>query len=264
MKMKIKLVVVTLLLASLCLFIGYYSPKIVMNNSKGIADSPTNTAQVETIVRNYLLKNPEIIYEVQTAFEAKQEGDAKAAQTDYLKQENSDLFRHSQDPVLGNPKGDVTVVEFFDYNCTYCRHALKDMDALIKADPNVRFVLKELPILGADSVEAHKVAQAFWALKPEKYGEFHRALLSSGHANRESAIQVAESLGISQADLKTALKNPNIQKLFEMNNQMASRLKITGTPAYVIKDTVALGAIGFDGLSQKVKNVRTCSSAVCP
>ncbi|MBR7518288.1 thioredoxin domain-containing protein, partial [Mycobacterium tuberculosis] len=84
------------------------------------------------------------------------------------------LFNSSLDAVFGNPKGDVTVVEFFDYNCGYCKRALPDMDALLKSDPKLRFVMKEFPILGPDSTKAHIVAKAFKALMPEKYLEFHR------------------------------------------------------------------------------------------
>ncbi len=227
------------------------------------APSQTNAAEIEQIVRNYLLKNPEIMSEVQTALETKREADAKSTQTAFLATAGADLFANANDAVIGNPNGDVTVVEFFDYNCGYCRRALSDMDALVKADPNVRFVLKELPILGPDSVKAHIVAQAFRKLMPEKYGDFHRALLSIGHADEASAIATATSLGANEADIKLAMGSPEIGQLFDQNNQMAQGLNITGTPSYVIKDTVVPGALGYEVLSQNVANVRKCQSATC-
>lgn len=222
-----------------------------------------DTAAIEAIVRNYLLKNPEIMSEVQTALEVKRESDAKATQTTYLAKAGADLFANPNDAVLGNPNGDVTVVEFFDYNCGYCRKAMDDMDALIKSDPNVRFVLKELPILGPDSVKAHIVAQAFRKLMPEKYADFHRALLTSGHADEATSLALAVSLGANEAQMKDGMGSKDIGILFDQNNQMAQGLNITGTPSYIIKDTVIPGAFGFEALSQNVANVRKCQSATC-
>jgi protein-disulfide isomerase len=223
----------------------------------------TNTVEIEGIVRAYLLKNPEIMTEVQTALDIKREAEAKSTQTAFLASAGADLFSNANDAVIGNPKGDVTVVEFFDYNCGYCRRALSDMDALVKSDPNVRFVLKELPILGPDSVKAHIVAQAFRKLVPEKYAEFHRTLLGLGHADEASALATAVGLGANEVDMKAAMDAPEIGKLFDQNNQMAQGLNITGTPSYVIKDTVVPGALGFEVLSQNVANVRKCQSATC-
>jgi protein-disulfide isomerase len=230
-----------------------------------IVDAPltTDTAQIESIVRAYLLKNPEIIVEVQTALETKRDQESKVAQADFLTKSGDTLFASANDAIIGNPKGDVTVVEFFDYNCGYCRRALGDMDALVAADPNVRFVLKELPILGPDSVKAHIVAQSFRKLMPEKYGEFHRNLLNSGHADEASAITVATLLGADEAKLRAGMGSPEIGVMFDQNNQMAQSLNITGTPSYVIKDSVVPGALGLEVLMEKVANVRKCQSATC-
>jgi protein-disulfide isomerase len=224
------------------------------------AEGAVNQAQVETIVRDYLLKNPEIMEEVQTALETKRNGEAKAAQTALLAKSGADLFQNANDAV---PKGDVTVVEFFDYNCGYCRRAMADMDQLVQSDPNVRFVLKELPILGPDSVKAHIVAQSFHKLHPEKYGEFHRALLGAGHADEASAIATAVSLGANEAALREGMESPDIGKLFEANNNLAQGLNITGTPSYVIRDAIVPGAMGYETLAEKVSNVRKCQSATC-
>jgi protein-disulfide isomerase len=166
--------------------------------------------------------------------------------------------------VLGNPKGDVTVVEFFDYNCGYCKRALIDMDSMIKADPNLRFVLKEYPILGEDSVKAHVVAQAFRNTMPDKYAEFHRALLGGeARADEGRAIEIAVSLGAKEADLRKAMEDAAIGATFDKNHQLATALGITGTPSYVIKDDVVFGAMGADVLSTKVANVRKCQSTAC-
>ncbi|MGB8817450.1 MAG: DsbA family protein [Rhizobiaceae bacterium] len=227
------------------------------------ADPVPDDAQIEKVVRNYLLTNPEIMLEVQTALETKREEQSRVARNDFISKSGDSIFNASQDAIIGNPKGDVTVVEFFDYNCGYCRRALGDMQALVKADPNVRFVLKELPILGPDSVKAHIVAQAFKKLMPEKYAEFHVALLEGGQANEDTATAVAVSLGADEAKLKAGMEAAEIGVLFEQNNALAQGLNVTGTPAYVIKDEVVPGALGLEVLAEKVANVRQCQKATC-
>jgi protein-disulfide isomerase len=219
--------------------------------------------KIEAVVRNYLLKNPEIMVEVQTALETKRDEQNRAARNAFIAKAGADLFNDREDAVLGNANGDVTVVEFFDYNCGYCRRAVGDMQALLKTDENVRFVLKELPILGPDSVKAHIVAHAFKKLVPQKYSEFHVALMEAGQATEESALALAVSLGADEAELRTGMGDPAIGASFERNNNLAEGLNITGTPSYVIKDEVVPGALGLEVLSEKVANVRQCQKATC-
>jgi protein-disulfide isomerase len=223
----------------------------------------TNKAEVEKIIKEYLLANPEILVEVQDALTAKREKEDKIARDKAIGEAGAAIFEASADAVIGNPKGDVTIVEFYDYNCGYCKRALSDMDAMVKADPNLKFVLKEYPILGEDSLKAHVVAQAFKKLMPDKYGEFHRALLSGERATEDSAIAVAVLMGAGEADLRKEMSDPAITALFDQNHQLATKLNITGTPSYVIKDDVVFGAMGADVLSGKVANVRKCQKTVC-
>jgi protein-disulfide isomerase len=224
----------------------------------------TNRAEVEKIIKEYLLANPEILVEVQSASTAKREKEDKIARDKVLSESSADIFSASADAIIGNPKGDVTVVEFYDYNCGYCKRALTDMNAMVKADPNLRFVLKEYPILGEDSVKAHIVAQSFRKLMPEKYGEFHRELLGGGgRADEARAMQVAVALGAKEADVRKGMEDPAIGSLFDKNHQLAESLNITGTPSYVIKDDVVFGALGADVLTQKVENVRKCQKTAC-
>jgi protein-disulfide isomerase len=220
-------------------------------------------AKIEAVVRNYLLSNPEIMLEVQTALETKREEKSRATRTAFITKSGSGIFKDAEDAVIGNPQGDVTVVEFFDYNCGYCRRAVGDMQALLKADANVRFVLKELPILGPDSVKAHIVAQAFKKLVPEKYNDFHVSLMEAGKATEETAIALAVSLGADETALKAGMGDPAIGAHFERNNMLAEGLNITGTPSYVIQDEVVPGALGLEVLAEKVANVRQCQKATC-
>jgi protein-disulfide isomerase len=168
------------------------------------------------------------------------------------------------DGILGNPEGSVTLVEFFDYNCGYCKRALADMDGMLAADPDLKFVLKEFPILGPDSQKAHVVSMAFRSLHPDLYPEFHRRLLgASGRADEASAIALAVELGADEAALRREMGNPAIGEAFARTYELADRLAITGTPSYVVGDEVVFGALGQEILTEKVANFRTCQSTVC-
>lgn len=215
-------------------------------------------------IREYLISHPEVMLDVQAALDKKQE-EARQTQSDKAIADNKKtIFNADYDVNIGNAKGDVTVVEFFDYNCGYCRHALSDTDTLLKNDKNIRYVLKEFPILGPDSVAASRVSDAFRKLAPEKYAEFSHTLLSSdGRASEDSAIEVATSLGVSEdAIRKEMAASPNVSTVKE-TYQLATDLGVTGTPAYVIGNEAISGAIGLDALTEKVANVRACGKTSC-
>ena len=222
------------------------------------------THDIEGIVRNYLVAHPEVLIEAINALEAKQADQQSASQKVAIADVGEALTSTPKGTALGNPDGDVTVVEFFDYNCGYCRHALSDMDALIKTDPKVRFVLKEIPVLGPDSVAASRVSLAFRDIAPDRYGAFHRKLLGSpGVANESRALDVAAGLGVDEAEIRKAMTSPAVVAALAETNRMANRLAINGTPSYVLGDTVVPGAIGAKGLESAVGNMRRCGSASC-
>ena len=233
----------------------------------GLAAEPTagfSRSEIETIVREYLIANPEIMLEVQDALEAKQRDQQQVAQLETIRGASEDIFNSAHDGVYGNPDGKFTLVEFFDYNCGYCKRALGDMLDLTKANPDVRFVLKEFPILGPDSQRAHIVGQAFQHLMPEKYGEFHVKLMSAaGRATEESAIKLAVSLGADEAALREEMKDPKIADVFNRTYEIANQLGITGTPSYVVGEEVVFGALGRDVLEQKIANLEQCGKATC-
>lgn len=215
-------------------------------------------------IKEYLVEHPEVLLDAQAALEKKQDA-ARLAQSSQAVIQNKDaIFNSKNDISIGNPKGDITVVEFFDYNCTYCRHALGDMETLLKQDTNVRFVLKEFPILGPDSVATSRVSDAFRKLAPEKYAAFHRALLGSdGRATEDSAIEVAGSLGVGEAAIRAEMaKSPNTDSV-KATYQLATDLNVTGTPAYVIGNETISGAIGLEAIQQKIANVRSCGKTAC-
>ena len=220
--------------------------------------------EIGEFIKEYLLENPEILVEVQDALQKKQEEQQQAKAKSAITDNEKTIYNSPYDIALGNPEGDVTIVEFFDYNCGYCKRALSDMDDILKEDKNVRFVLKELPILGPDSLAAHKVSAAFRDLAPEKYGEFHRALLGAeGRATEESAIALAATMGLSEADIrKTMADKPHDDAVREAYS-LANDLGITGTPSYVLGNEMVFGAVGADDLRTKIANVRACGKATC-
>jgi protein-disulfide isomerase len=228
------------------------------------ADGQLDRKAVETIVREYLLANPEIMLEVQQALEVKRQEEERAANLEAIEDSRSDIFNAAYDGVVGNPEGKVTIVEFYDYNCGYCKRAQEDMLALTAADPDLRFVLKEFPILGPDSQKAHVVSMAFRTLSPEKYGDFHNQLLGGeGRATEESAIKIALSLGADEAKLREEMKNPAINEAFAKTYEIANKLSITGTPSYVVGNEVVFGALGKDVLAEKIEAAKACVDASC-
>lgn len=217
--------------------------------------------QVETIVREYLLDNPEMLLEMQGALEAKQKEQQRVAHLDVIKQSKDEIFNSAFDGIVGNPDGKVTIVEFYDYNCGYCKRAQADMHALTKANPDLRFVLKEFPILGPDSQQAHVVSMAFRKLMPEKYGEFHDKLLGGeGRAGEASAVKLAIELGADEAKLREGMKDPEIVEVFSRTYDLANRLSISGTPSYIVGNEVVFGALGQEVLAEKIAAAKACQA----
>ena len=209
--------------------------------------------EIGAYIKEYLLANPEILMDMQEALQQKQmQAQQQQAEAAIAKNQKA-IFNAKYDISLGNPDGDVTIVEFFDYNCGYCKRALSDMDAMLEADKNVRFVLKELPILGPDSLAAHKVSAAVRDLAPEKYGEFHRALL--GGEGRADGGERDRSRRQARRQRRPTSARPMEEKPHDDavrdTYTLAQSLGITGTPSYVISNEAVFGAVGVDELSDE-------------
>ncbi len=219
---------------------------------------------VENIVREYLLANPELLLEVQDALETKQRAEQRVAQGRALSERADDIFLSTHQFSIGNPDAPVTVVEFFDYNCGFCKRALDDMAKLVDSSGQVRFILKEFPVLGEASLAAHRVSLAFGKLAPEKYNAFHRELLSQrGSKGREQALDLALSMGADETLLLAEMEKPYIAEAIREVYGIADDLGISGTPSYVLGDEVVFGAVGYDTLKSKIDNVRDCGSTEC-
>jgi len=217
--------------------------------------SPDQKHEIESIVKDYLVAHPEVLQEVMAALDKKtQEADAAKARTTILSNKAT-LFDSPHQVVLGNPNGNITLVEFFDYNCAYCKRALPDMMKLIQTDPNIKFVLKEFPVLGDHSVEAAHVAVAVRMQDPTgaKYIEFHQKLLGGrGAADGARALAVAKELGFDMERLQKDMNSPEVTTTINEDIKLADSLGINGTPSYIVGGELVVGAVGYDELKQKI------------
>ena len=215
--------------------------------------------QIESIVKDYLVQHPEVLKEAMDALEKhQQEVEAEKARAS-IRANNATLFNSSHQVVLGNPHGNVTMVEFFDYNCAFCKRALSDMMDLLKTDPDLKFVLKEFPVLGQGSVEAAHVAVAarMQDATGKKYIEFHQKLLGGrGPADKARALAVAKEVGFDMARIEKDMGSDEVKKTIDENMKLADALGVSGTPSYVVGDDLIVGAVGLDELKQKIKAER--------
>ena len=221
-------------------------------------------ARVEQIMRDYLTKNPEILVEMTTELDKRQAAQQAEQQQKTISENAAALFRSPVSHTAGNPDGDVTVVEFFDYNCGYCRRALPDVVKLTNDDGKVRLVLKELPIFGDDSEAAAKIALA--ADKQGKYFEMHQKLFSeSGKADKEKGLRIAKELNLDMEKLQKDAESDDIKKALDEAKDLAQKLNLQGTPLFLIGDRVVPGAPDdlYDQLKAKVVEVREkgCASS---
>jgi protein-disulfide isomerase len=227
--------------------------------------SDTQRGDIETIVRNYLLAHPEVLEEAMTELSKRQTA-AEAAKHEASVATNAEaIFNSPRGVVLGNKDGDVTFVEFFDYNCGYCKRAMADMLDLMKTDSKLKVVLKEFPVLSQGSVEAAQVAVAVRMQDPsgKKYLDFHQKLLNGrGPADKARAIAAAKEAGLDTARIEKDLASPEVRATIEENFKLAEAMGMNGTPSYVIGKQVVIGAVGLDALREKIGLAR-CGKATC-
>jgi len=221
--------------------------------------SEPQRGEIEKIIRDYLLRHPEVLQEAMAELEKKQAVAESEKARAAVKTNAQALFNSPRQVTLGNPQGDVTFVEFFDYNCGYCKRALDDMMTLMSKDPKLKVVLKEFPVLGPNSTEAAKVAVAVRMQDKtgKKYLEFHQKLLTGrGQADRPRALAVAKEIGLDMARLDKDLKSDEIDATLAESMKLAEALGLNGTPSYVIGNDVVIGAVGAATLGQKIQAAR--------
>jgi protein-disulfide isomerase len=217
---------------------------------------PKDRAALDQAIHDYLMAHPDVVVDALKA--AQQQADAQAAEQSRrtISSKKQEIFQSPDDLVQGNPKGDVTLVEFFDYRCPYCKQVEPSLDALLKEDGKLRIVYKEFPILGEASIYATKVALA--AKKQGKYAEFHNVMMATkGDINDETVLNVAKSIGLDVAKIKTDMNAPDVEKLIDANYALADALNIQGTPALILGDTLIPGAVDLDTMRKNIAAVRS-------
>jgi protein-disulfide isomerase len=227
--------------------------------------SAAQRTEIEKIIREYLVAHPEVLQEATAELEKRQAAAEAAKHAAAVKDNAEQLFRSKRHVVVGNPQGDVTFVEFFDYNCGYCKRALVDMLELIKDDSKLRVVLKEFPVLGPSSIDAARVAVAVRMQDKtgKKYLEFHQKLLSGrAQVDKARALAAAKEIGLDVARLERDLASDEVRQSLEESFNLAEKLGLNGTPSYVIGNEVIVGAVGVEALKQKVNTAR-CGRATC-
>jgi len=226
--------------------------------------SESQQVEIGDLVKDYLMKNPEVIRDAMQELQRKEQSAEAEARKSGVAQHAEMLFNSKRHAVIGNPKGDVTLVEFFDYNCGYCKRAHADTQKLLDEDKGLRVILKEFPVLGQGSEEAAQVAVAVNMLAPDKYKAFYDELLMSrGAVDGARAMAVAVDIGLDKAAIQAQLKNPEIAATINESYGLAQALGINGTPSYVLHNDVVVGAVGYDALKEKIKSVRACGSVTC-
>jgi protein-disulfide isomerase len=227
--------------------------------------SGAQRSEIEQIVKEYLVSHPEVLQDAMAELEKRQQAaEAEKAKT-AIKDNAKEIFSSSRQVTIGNPQGDVTLVEFFDYNCGYCKRALSDMLGIMKSDGKLKVVLKEFPVLGPGSVEAAQVAVAVRMQDPtgKKYLEFHQKLLGGrGQADKARALAVAKDIGLDMTRLEKDMASEEVKTTINENLKLAETLGLNGTPSYVVGSEVVVGAVGLEGLQEKVNTAR-CGAATC-
>ena len=227
------------------------------------SQAPIDPVTFNGMVEEYLLENPRILQRVATALDR----EIRLAETERaraaLASLHAEVYEDPHHVVLGNPEGDVTLVEMFDYNCGFCRQALPDLVALLEEDPNLKVILKELPVLSDESEAAARVALAVHASGGD-YWSFHQALFTGrGRVDAQSALATAEALGLDGTTLMQRAQSDETTAILAKNEAVARALGVTGTPSFILGDEVIAGAIGLDQLRLRIANLRDCGSTIC-
>jgi protein-disulfide isomerase len=227
--------------------------------------SDIQRGDIEKIIRDYIVKHPEVLEEAMNELSKRQAtADAEKHQVS-IAQNAEAIFNSPRGVQIGNKDGDVTFVEFFDYNCGYCKRAMTDMLELMKGDPKLKVVLKEFPVLSQGSVEAAQVGVAVRMQDPtgKKYLDFHQKLLTGrGAADKARAMAVAKEAGLDMARLEKDVGSAEVRATLEENMKLAESLGMNGTPSYVIGKQIVIGAVGAESLKEKI-GIARCGKATC-
>jgi protein-disulfide isomerase len=238
------------------LLLAAASVAVVRPSVAAAADfTPDQKKEIEAIVHDYLKSHPEALIDAIQGAEDKLKADEKDKAVQQLATHRQEVFNDPQSPIAGNPRGDVTLVEFFDYRCPYCKQVEPALEKLIGDDRQLKFVYKEFPVLGPDSETAARVALA--AKQQGKYDSFHRAMMNTqGHIDEATIFKVASSVGLDVDRARQDMKSPDIDKELKANLDLGGALDLSGTPSFIVGDTIVPGAISAADLKQLIATAR--------
>lgn len=221
------------------------------------AGEPIDRAQVEKIVEEYIRANPKVILESVQEYQKSQMLAEQNKQNAEIKGKIAEIEKNAIGSPMLNPDGDITVVEFFDYNCGACKMMYRSVKEVLDKDKKVRFIFKELPIFGPVSDANAKVALAVHLIAPDKYWDFHQRLFENeGQLTEAIAIKIATDLGIDEAALTAKKDSPEVVKLLESDRALAQEIKVQGTPALIIGDEFVPGAMPVEEFTKKIEEHR--------
>ncbi|HVY52578.1 MAG TPA: DsbA family protein [Devosia sp.] len=234
--------------------------------SKPAKAAGLDAGEVNKLIEDYLMSDPTILQRMNDRLTEEKQVAARKAMKDKIDAHAAEIYQAADNVVLGNPKGDVTLVELFDYNCTYCRQALPDLATLMADDPNLKVILKQFPILTSGSVDAARVGVLVSENPKIDYWQFHQKLFSmrAGEVGADQALQAAEQLGGNRVELMLDMNGKRPTEAIQQSYDLAKALDITGTPTYILGDEMIPGAMPLDQLKQKIANLRACGSTQCP
>ena len=242
------------------------APRVQLAEARLVADptgsfTPQQVSALQGIIKDYLISNPDVMVEITKEIEKRQQVLQAAEHQKLIADNKASIFSRPGDFVYGNAKGDVTVVEFFDYNCGWCKKAIDDVVKLTKADPKVRVVMKEFPIFGEASSLAAKAAMA--SVKQGKYWEFHTALMREKQVTKENLFPIAEKVGLNVAKLMTDMADPKLEEALKETTQIAQALGIEGTPGFIVDSKINVGYLPAEGLQQMIGEIRKAGCQMC-
>jgi protein-disulfide isomerase len=248
---------------------GLTAAVLLLSASAGTAQDPPFTAQQEErmgeIVRAYLLEHPEVINEAMQALRERQAAEEAARAARALQEHRDGLLSDPMSPVGGNPDGKVTVVEFFDYNCPYCRAAGPMVTELLRGNPDVRFVYKEFPTLAPSSRFAAQAALAARRQSPELYTALHDALMKAeGRLAEDGVVQIAREAGVDVDRMRADMQDHAINESLDRNIELARAIGVTGTPTFIIGDAMLVGAKPREQLESAIADARSAPTAQEP
>lgn len=240
---------------------------VLTANVQAAEYSAKDREDIGVIVHDYILQHPEILREALVNLAKKEKEEKSAGLANITMDQKGDLYTSKYQAVVGNPEGKTVLVEFFDYNCGYCKKSIDDITTLMKQDPKLKVILKDFPVLGPGSLEASKVASAVRnQLKGEAFWDFHKTLLlkrSPNGVGKAEALEVAKSKGVDMDKLAKDMASEDVSKGISEVMAMADKLGLTGTPSFVVGGEVVIGAVGYTALNEKLTNTAACGKSVC-